>query len=240
MELMEIRKPLEIQSVVLATDRHTPGDLTKLEETVTVMAKNLHNLETYANLDVEFHLQIAAATRNIMMYYLIGSICEALEDAVLQGLHSRLTVTLVATDIPAGLQVATFPNIFGSDGGDHDPPLNGAQGPITLTYDYPIVGVQPVSNTFNVVVTDTQNYASTAAFGVIRDTTPPVITITVPGKSGLAIPVAWPAHDGLSGLRHYRVQVREDGNPAGWTDWLTATTATQTTFVGTKGVTYTF
>ncbi len=89
MELMEIRKPLEIQSTVLATERHTPEDLTKMEETVVEMAQNLNNLETYANLDVEFHLQIAAATRNTMMYYLISSIRESLEDAVLQGLHSR-------------------------------------------------------------------------------------------------------------------------------------------------------
>ena len=89
MELMEIRKPLEIQSAILATERHTPEDLVKIEETVVAMANNVHNLETYANLDVEFHLQIAAATCNTMMYYLIGSIRESLEDAVLQGLHSR-------------------------------------------------------------------------------------------------------------------------------------------------------
>ena len=89
MELMEIRKPLEIQSAILATERHTPEDLIKIEETVVAMAQNLQNLDTYANLDVEFHLQIAAATCNTMMYYLIGSIRESLEDSVLQGLHSR-------------------------------------------------------------------------------------------------------------------------------------------------------
>lgn len=89
MELMEVRKPLEIQSAVLATERHTLEDLAKLEEIVTAMAKNLPNLKLYANLDVQFHLQIAAAARNSMMYYLISSIRESLEEAVLQGLHSR-------------------------------------------------------------------------------------------------------------------------------------------------------
>jgi len=89
MELMEVRQPLEIQSTILATERHTSEDLIKMEQTVTAMAQNLHNLETYANLDVEFHLLIAAAARNTMMYYLIGSIRESLEDAVLQGLRSR-------------------------------------------------------------------------------------------------------------------------------------------------------
>ena len=89
MELMEIRKPLEVQSTMLATERHTPEDLTKLKKTVVAMAQNLHNQEAYANLDVEFHLLIADAARNTMMYYLIGSIRESLEDAVLQGLRSR-------------------------------------------------------------------------------------------------------------------------------------------------------
>jgi GntR family transcriptional repressor for pyruvate dehydrogenase complex len=89
MELMEVRKPLEIQSASLAADRHTPKDLAKIEETVVAMARGLHDLETYANLDVEFHLTIAATTRNTMMFYLISSIRESLEGAVLQGLHSR-------------------------------------------------------------------------------------------------------------------------------------------------------
>lgn len=89
MELMEVRKPLEIQSTILATKRHTPKDLIRMEEIVVAMAQNLPNLETYANLDVEFHLSIAAAARNTMMYYLIGSIRESLEDVMLQGLRSR-------------------------------------------------------------------------------------------------------------------------------------------------------
>jgi DNA-binding FadR family transcriptional regulator len=88
-ELMEIRKLLEIQSTVLATEHHTPDDLIKIEQTVIAMAQTRQNLETYANLDVEFHLLIAAAAHNTMMSYLIGSICGALEDAILQGLRNR-------------------------------------------------------------------------------------------------------------------------------------------------------
>lgn len=51
-ELMEIRKPLEIQSAVLAAERHTPDDLIKMERIVTGMARSLADLEAYANLDV--------------------------------------------------------------------------------------------------------------------------------------------------------------------------------------------
>ena len=89
MELMEVRKPLEVQSAILATERHTPEDLLKLGEIVAAMADNLDNLKIYADLDVQFHLRIAAAAQNSMMYYLISSIRESLEEAVLHGLHSR-------------------------------------------------------------------------------------------------------------------------------------------------------
>ena len=89
MELMEVRKPLEVQSAFLATQRCTAKDLAKLETIVTAMAQNLHNLEAYANLDVEFHLSIASAASNTMMYFLIGSIRESLEEAILRGLRSR-------------------------------------------------------------------------------------------------------------------------------------------------------
>ncbi|MBN1995210.1 MAG: FadR family transcriptional regulator [Anaerolineae bacterium] len=88
-ELMEVRQPLEVQSAFLATERAAAKDLAKLETIVVAMAQNLHNLEVYANLDVEFHLAIASAASNTMMYFLIGSIRESLEEAILRGLRSR-------------------------------------------------------------------------------------------------------------------------------------------------------
>jgi hypothetical protein len=42
----------------------------------------------------------------------------------------------------------------------------------------------------------------------------------------------------LSGIRSYEVEVKEGGGA--WTAWLTETTATQGTFMGTIGITYTF
>ncbi|MCG3206526.1 MAG: HTH-type transcriptional regulator LutR [Anaerolineae bacterium] len=88
-ELMEVRKPLEVQSAFLATQRCTPTDLAKMEALVQAMAQSLGNLDTYARLDVEFHLAIASATGNTMMVYLIGSIRESLKESILRGLQSR-------------------------------------------------------------------------------------------------------------------------------------------------------
>ena len=86
--------------------------------------------------------------------------------------------------------------------------------------------------------TDRAGNVITQPFSVLRDVTAPAITITVPSLAGLSIPVAWPASDDLSGLRSYQVQVKVNNGP--WTNWFTETTATQATFVGSKGYTYTF
>ena len=56
--------------------------------------------------------------------------------------------------------------------------------------------------------------------------------------SGLGIPVSWAGSDTESGIRSYEVEVKEAGGS--WTDWLTETTASQGTFIGTIGMTYTF
>lgn len=90
-ELMEVRQPLEVQSARLAAQRRTPEELAKLETIVGAMAQNLNNLGQYANLDVDFHVTIAAATANTIIYFLIGSIREALKETVLAGLQSRRT-----------------------------------------------------------------------------------------------------------------------------------------------------
>jgi DNA-binding FadR family transcriptional regulator len=60
------------------------------------MREKLEDPEGYADLDVEFHLLLAEATRNKMMYYLIGSIRQTLRDAVLEGLRSRHTGRQIA------------------------------------------------------------------------------------------------------------------------------------------------
>jgi DNA-binding FadR family transcriptional regulator len=91
LELMEIRKPLEIQSATLAAQRRTSEDLERLHELIPLMRRHLADFETYAELDVEFHIQIALASHNMMMHHLISSIRESLKDAILEGLRRRDT-----------------------------------------------------------------------------------------------------------------------------------------------------
>ncbi|RME99169.1 MAG: FadR family transcriptional regulator [Chloroflexi bacterium] len=88
-ELMEIRKPLEVQSSALAAQRRTAEEAESILETVSAMANELGNLEKYAVLDVELHLQIAAAAHNQLLYHLISSVRTMLHNVVLTGLQRR-------------------------------------------------------------------------------------------------------------------------------------------------------
>jgi spore germination protein YaaH/uncharacterized protein YraI len=75
----------------------------------------------------------------------------------------------------------------------------------------------------------------------VTDTTPPAGGVaTLPERTrSLAIPVSWLAIDYQSGLERYNVQVR-DRTSSTWSAWLTGTTATSGTFLGTPGHAYEF
>lgn len=88
-ELMEIRTALEVQSAGLAAQRRTPPEAESLQRTVAAMQGELANLAVYAELDVEFHLLVAEAAHNQLLYHLISSIRKLLKDVVLAGLSRR-------------------------------------------------------------------------------------------------------------------------------------------------------
>jgi len=90
-DLMEVRKPLEVQSAMLAAQRRTLEELARIAETVVAMRAHLDDLEPYTDLDVEFHLLIAAATHNTIMLHLINSIRDPLKEVIREGLRRRDT-----------------------------------------------------------------------------------------------------------------------------------------------------
>jgi DNA-binding FadR family transcriptional regulator len=88
-ELLEVRKGLEVESARLATVRATDEELADISETVDRMRKAVGKGRDYADLDAEFHLLIAAATHNTMIYHLIESIRGPLRSTIEAGLRSR-------------------------------------------------------------------------------------------------------------------------------------------------------
>ena len=90
-ELMEVRKGLEIQSATLAAQRRTPQELEQLKHTVNAMREHLHEPKIFVELDVEFHMLLAFATHNVMLRLLVESIRESLRDTIREGLSRRRT-----------------------------------------------------------------------------------------------------------------------------------------------------
>jgi GntR family transcriptional regulator, transcriptional repressor for pyruvate dehydrogenase complex len=89
LELMEVRKGIEVESAILAARRRTPDELHRLQQIVSAMREHLDDIETYIVLDVELHLQIASATHNWMMYSLVESIRSSLAQMVRAGYQQR-------------------------------------------------------------------------------------------------------------------------------------------------------
>ena len=88
-QLMEVRKGLEVQAAGLAAQRCEAKDLQAIEQVVKAMEANIGNLEAYVRLDVDFHLAVAAAAHNAMLVNLIESIRGALRNTIITGLKSR-------------------------------------------------------------------------------------------------------------------------------------------------------
>jgi GntR family transcriptional regulator, transcriptional repressor for pyruvate dehydrogenase complex len=90
-DLMELRKGIEVQSVALATLRRTPEALARLAEIVAEMRLNLHQPEAYVKLDVAFHQLIASMTGNTMISYVVAGIREALNHTLHESLLRQQT-----------------------------------------------------------------------------------------------------------------------------------------------------
>ncbi len=91
LDLMEVRRGIEVESARLAAARRTSGELTRMTETVAAMRLHLDHPDTVADLDLQFHLAIATATRNAMLHHLVQSIRDASKDVIRLGLRYRQT-----------------------------------------------------------------------------------------------------------------------------------------------------
>lgn len=92
LELMEVRKGIEVQSALLAAERRTPEDVAQMLELTAAMRRHVRDPDAYIELDVALHLRIAAASHNAMLYHLVESLRQALTDTVREGLRRRRTV----------------------------------------------------------------------------------------------------------------------------------------------------
>jgi GntR family transcriptional repressor for pyruvate dehydrogenase complex len=88
-ELLEVRQGLEVAGAMLAASRRDDRALAHLRQLMSEMASAVDDEERYADLDVEFHLEVAKTTGNTMMGLLVESIRDALRAGVRRGLELR-------------------------------------------------------------------------------------------------------------------------------------------------------
>jgi GntR family transcriptional repressor for pyruvate dehydrogenase complex len=81
-ELLEVRKGIEVQSASLAAQRRTTAQLSALEQDLEAMRKYLTDREEYRRVDIEFHLLVAAASHNTLLYHLVESMREPMRDSM--------------------------------------------------------------------------------------------------------------------------------------------------------------
>jgi DNA-binding FadR family transcriptional regulator len=105
-ELMEVRKGLEIQSAVLAAANRTPEEMKRITAIVNAMGRHLYEVKKFAELDLELHMQIAHATRNKIMIYLMWSIREAIKQGIIASTAAMLDVSRELPKIGQKLHLA--------------------------------------------------------------------------------------------------------------------------------------
>jgi GntR family transcriptional regulator, transcriptional repressor for pyruvate dehydrogenase complex len=90
-DLLELRKGIEVQSAVLAAQRRTNDEVGSLAQIVAEMRRNLHNPDAYVKLDIAFHIQIAAMTRNTMIRTLVGALRAAINSTINESMFRKQT-----------------------------------------------------------------------------------------------------------------------------------------------------
>jgi DNA-binding FadR family transcriptional regulator len=95
-ELLEVRRGLEIQAIVLAAQRREPEDLAALHDLLAQMRQALGDPAHYAELETRFHLAIAAAARNRLLYHLV----ESMRECIRQPMREGLQLTAAKGDLP--------------------------------------------------------------------------------------------------------------------------------------------
>jgi len=86
-ELFELRKILEVEAAALAAERRTEGDLAAMRDAVDEMVSGLVDERRYIRADLQFHLTIAAATRNRTTLHVMHAIRGALQEALASIYH---------------------------------------------------------------------------------------------------------------------------------------------------------
>jgi len=81
LDLLDVRRALEVHIAVLAARRATKGDIADMEMSITAMRAAENESEAFHAADVRFHENLAAASGNRLLVFLIEAFAEPLRES---------------------------------------------------------------------------------------------------------------------------------------------------------------
>jgi GntR family transcriptional repressor for pyruvate dehydrogenase complex len=87
LEIYEVRKTLEVEAAGLAARRRTDQDLAQMAKAIDEMEAGLDSQERYIAADLQFHLAVAAATRNRVALRMMHAVRDLLHRALASIYH---------------------------------------------------------------------------------------------------------------------------------------------------------
>jgi DNA-binding FadR family transcriptional regulator len=90
-ELLEVRKGIEVQSATLAAQRRTAADLAALRQVLPALGAAVHDPAAFTARDTEFHLLVAAAAHNPLLHHLIESLRGLMQESMRAVSRQRVT-----------------------------------------------------------------------------------------------------------------------------------------------------
>ncbi|GAA3258976.1 FadR/GntR family transcriptional regulator [Nonomuraea helvata] len=117
MDIIDVRRGLDLVAARLAAGRRTEEDLTAMRETLARRdaAGRAGDLDGFADADVEFHVRVADAAHNALLADLYRSMSDALRDSIrpqeqaeldLDGSHDDLLRAIEDADVTRAVAVS--------------------------------------------------------------------------------------------------------------------------------------
>ena len=91
-EVISARQLLEVQVAGLAATNHDARNTEELEETTLAIWRGVDDRRSAARSDAEFHLALARASKNTVLYYLVNGMRSLIEVWMANAIHDRSVV----------------------------------------------------------------------------------------------------------------------------------------------------
>jgi len=94
-ELLEVRRGLEIESAQLAAVRSDTADIDEIRRLVNAMGETLADPAAFRDFDSAFHVAVARASKNPLLFHLVEAMRAPLRRSISQGLDLWMKIDAV-------------------------------------------------------------------------------------------------------------------------------------------------